>query len=92
MLPGSAEVFDPFGYVFQRSRFERAWPPLGFTTSTYQPGVLENPEVFGDGGRTNREWLRKLFDRCLSLREARENGSASGIGKSGKGSTQLIHA
>jgi hypothetical protein len=26
------------------------------------------------------------------LREARENGSASGIGKSGKGSTQLIHA
>jgi len=49
-----------------------------------QSGGFEDAKVLGDGREGHVERCCKSFDSGLALRETREYGAASGVGKSAK--------
>lgn len=45
-LPLPPERLDPFGNVLERAGDQFAWPTLGVAPPLYEPGALENLEMF----------------------------------------------
>ena len=90
LLPEPPITLDPFGDLFEPIGFETAGPPLRFAATRDEPRALQHPEVLGHGGKGHVERLRKLRDRCLALREPREDCAPRRVRQRAEGEAQSV--
>ena len=90
MLPELAIVFGPPGYFAEGRGFEPAGTPLRLSALRDQAGALEDLEVFGDGGRADRERFGEFPYSGFAEGEAREDGATGGVGESGEGCAEAV--
>ena len=83
-LPELAITLEPRCRFGERLGFDATGTLLCARGVRDEPGALEHLEVLRDGGLAHRERLRELRHRCLTRREAREDGASRGIGEGGE--------
>jgi hypothetical protein len=77
-------VPDPLGGGMQRFRGEAAAVDTAINFALEQARGLEDTEMLGNSRQGEREWLGKLGNCGLTLRETGENAAASGVGEGGE--------
>jgi hypothetical protein len=88
-FPVLAIFFKPFCGIGERPGFEAARAALRVATARDESSMLENFEVFGDGGLRHFERFGKFHDGSLARGEASEDGAASRVCQSGERGVEL---
>jgi len=88
--PKSSVMLNPLRCISKWTRFELAWPPLGFAAARNKPCTFKHFQVLRDRRKAHLERLCKLSYRGLARSEAGENGTSRGIGKSGEGGAEVV--
>src|SRR5580704_1159291 len=88
--PNTAVSLKPCGGLRERLGLKPARAALRVAAVRNEAGALEHLEVLGDGRLGHPEGLGQFQDRSFARSKARENGPASGVGKSGEGGIEAI--
>jgi hypothetical protein len=88
-FPVLAVFFKPLRGIGERAGFEAARAALSVATARDESSMLENFEVFGDGGLGHFERFGKFHDGSFARREASEDGAASRVSQSGERGVEL---
>ena len=88
-FPVLAIFFKPLRGIGERPGFEAARAALSVATARDESSMLENFEVFGDGGLRHFERFGKFCDGSFAGGEAREDGAASRVSQSGERAVEL---
>src|SRR5690242_5114329 len=66
LFPETAIAFEPFVDALQRLRFELAGAPLRIAPAADEAGLLQNLEMFRNGGAAHFERLGQFLHRCFA--------------------------
>ena len=84
-LPEGAVLRNPCGGVFHGVGLEATAVDAAIDFAAKKAGGFQNAKMFGDCREGNLKRLGDFGDFGLALREAGEDGAASGIGESAEG-------
>jgi hypothetical protein len=87
-LPEDAVLRNPCGGAFHGVGVETAAMNAAIDFAAQQASGFKNAKMFGDGGERHLKRLGEFGDFGLALREASEDGAASGIGESAEGGVE----
>src|SRR6185436_20329948 len=75
-IPEAPVVFEPFGYVLERLRFEVTRTPLRLSTARDEAGPFEHLEVLGNGGEAHLVGRGEVLHRGVAGCETGEDPAA----------------
>ena len=90
-FPERAVLLEPCSGILHRLGSQSATVNAAIDLAFEQARGFQDAHVFRDGRQRNTERFGQLRDHGLALREASQNGAASGIGKRAKRGIQRRH-
>ena len=87
-----AVPFNPIHGLLQSLQFQFAWTPLRIDVHRDEASALKHFQVFGNGWLAHLERLSELRHGRFACCQPRKNGTAGGIGESGKGEVEAFRS